>query len=348
MRSPLRSTTLSALQGALLVSLAPVARAQQPLLTPQPSGVTTVLQAVSVVSADTVWVSGHRNTLLVTHDGGRQWRRVPVPGDSTRQWRDLHAFSGRSVVLMSAGTGAASTIVRTDDGGATWRTQFVNADATGFYDCLAFFSPTEGFAFSDAVDGRNPVALTRDGEHWSVARELLPPSAGSEGAFAASGLCAITRGARHGWIVTGAGRVPRVHRTTTAGRLWETVELPLVQGDGAGATAIAMRDTLVGIAVGGAIGGTATGPRVALTRDGGRSWRLGGEPTVAGAVYGVTYVPSAPSVAVAVGPGGAMWSADDGVRWQSLDAPAYWSVGCANTICWLAGRDGRITRVEWR
>ncbi|MCU0633734.1 MAG: hypothetical protein MUE41_02575 [Gemmatimonadaceae bacterium] len=338
-----RSGTASALAGVSVVS------AQAPTLTPQTSGTSSLLQAVSVVHADTVWASGHRNTVITSVDGGRTWRVVPVPGDSTRQWRDLHAISGRSVVVMSAGTGAASTIVRTDDGGATWRTQFVNPDAAGFYDCLAFFTPTDGFAYSDAVEGRNPVAVTRDGEHWSIARELLPPSAGSEGAFAASGLCAITLGSRHGWIVTGAGRVPRAHRTTSGGRSWETTELPLVAGEGAGATALAMRDTLVGVAVGGAISGAATGARVAVTRDGGRTWRAGGELPFAGAAYGVTYArgPRGP-VAVVVGPKGSAWSADDGATWTMLDASAYWSVGCIMAQCWLVGPQGRVVRAEWK
>ena len=331
--------------GLLLTPL--VLPAQSPRLTPQPSGTTALLQAVSVVDANTVWASGHRNTVVVTRDGGRSWRVVPVPGDSTRQWRDLHAVDAQTVYLMSAGTGAASTIVVTRDGGAHWETAFTNSDATGFYDCLAFFSPTEGFAFSDAVDGRNPVALTRDGVHWSVARELLPPSQGNEGAFAASGLCAITLGTRHGWIATGAGRVPRVHRTTSAGRSWETTELPIIGGEGAGATAIAMRDTLIGAVVGGAISGSATGARVARTRDGGRSWQVAGEPTFGGAVFGATYAKSGDGwVLVAVGPKGASLSLDDGAMWSPLDESAYWSVGCLNSVCWLTGPQGRITRLD--
>jgi photosystem II stability/assembly factor-like uncharacterized protein len=317
-------------------------------LTVQTSGTTSLLQAVSVVNDSTVWASGHRNTVRVTSNGGATWRTVNVPGDSTRQWRDLHAVDARTVYLMSAGTGAASTIVVTRDGGATWQTAFVNSDATGFYDCLAFFTPTDGFAFSDAVDGRNPLALTRDGEHWSVARELLPPAAGTEGAFAASGLCAITMGARHGWIVTGAGRVPRVHRTRSAGRLWETTELPLIAGEGAGATAIAMRDTLVGVAVGGAISGSATGPRAATTRDGGATWRVAGDPPFAGAAYGATYVKSSQApVLLATGPKGAALSRDDGATWTMLDEANYWSVGCASSSCWLTGPQGRIVRVDF-
>jgi photosystem II stability/assembly factor-like uncharacterized protein len=332
----------------LLATLAATSAAQPPSVVVQSSGTTSLLQAVSVVDDRTVWVSGHRNTVLVTRDGGTSWRRVPVPGDSTRQWRDLHAVHANTVYLMSAGTGAASTIVVTRDGGATWQTAFANTEAAAFYDCMAFFSPTEGFAFSDAVEGRNPVALTRDGVHWSVAHELLPPSAGTEGAFAASGLCALTVEPRHGWIATGAGRVPRVHRTRSAGRSWETVELPLIAGEGAGATAIAMRDTLVGVAVGGAISGTATGPRVARTVDGGATWAVVTDPPFAGAIFGATYSPSRGSQRlVAVGPKGAALSLDDGAMWSPLDSSAYWSVGCSARHCWLTGPQGRITRLDF-
>jgi photosystem II stability/assembly factor-like uncharacterized protein len=320
-----------------------------PTRTAQPSGTTALLQAVHAVDARTVWVSGHRNTALLTTDGGASWRRIPTGDDSTRQWRDVHATTADSAWLLAIGNGPASRIVQTTDGGRHWRDAFVNDDQGAFYDCLAFWSPREGFAYSDASDGRNPVALTRDGTHWSVARELLPPPQGSEGGFAASGGCTITLGARHAWIATGAGRVPRVHRSTTAGRSWASAELPLVAGEGAGATAIAMRDTLTGVVVGGAIGGTATGPRVARTTDGGATWRVGGEVPFAGAIYGVTYARTPGAwIAIAVGPRGAAWSADDGATWTALDEVGYWSVGCAGASCWLAGPQGRITRVDWR
>jgi photosystem II stability/assembly factor-like uncharacterized protein len=335
----------------LLALIAAPAAAQQPrpVLVEQTSGTTALLQAVHALDAQHVWLSGHRATYAVTEDGGSTWRVARVPGDSTLQWRDLHAVSPTRAWLMAAGSGPASRIVTTDDGGATWTTAFVNADSAAFYDCLAVWPDGRGFAFSDAVAGRIPLVTTDDGRAWQVRTDLLPAARGTEGGFAASGTCATTLGDRHGWIATGNGTAPRVHRTADGGRAWDAVEVPLLRGGASGAAAIAFRDSLVGVVLGGAIDNKATGPRTAVTRDGGRSWQTTGEPAFAGAIYGAAYakVGSAWRL-LAVGPGGAAWSADDGTTWQPLAEGSFWSVGAApDGTAWLVGPRGRIVRVTW-
>ena len=54
--------------------------AAAPTLTPQRSGTTNRLQAVSPVSARVVWASGVGGTFTVTTDGGATWRAGVVPG----------------------------------------------------------------------------------------------------------------------------------------------------------------------------------------------------------------------------------------------------------------------------
>jgi hypothetical protein len=123
--------------------------------------------------------------------------------------------------------------------------------------------------------------------------------------------------------------------------------VPLVGGAGAGIATLAFRDTAHGVAMGGAIGTPAArGDYVAVTTDGGQRWTRGGRPRLAGPVYGGAYVPGTPAV-VAVGPGGADLSLDDGRTWQRLDTLAYWSVGFAPSgIGWAVGPDGRIARLR--
>lgn len=333
-----------------LVASGPAAAQQlRPVVTEQASTTTALLQAVHALDARHVWVSGHRATYAVTDDGGLTWRAARVPGDSTLQWRDLHAASPTRAWLMAAGSGSASRIVATDDGGATWTTPFVNADSAAFYDCLAMWPDGRGFAFSDAVAGRIPLVTTDDGRAWQVRTDLLPTALGTEGGFAASGTCATSLGARHAWIATGNGAAPRVHRTEDGGRTWAAAEVPLLRGGASGAAAIAFRDSLVGVVLGGAIDNKATGPRTAVTRDGGRTWQTTGEPAFAGAIYGAVYATVRTAwLLLAVGPGGAAWSADDGTTWQPLAEGAFWSVGAApDGTAWLVGPRGRIVRVTW-
>ena len=47
----------------------------QPTLTPQNSGTTNGLIAVSPVNPQVVWASGRNGTFTVTTDGGETWRR---------------------------------------------------------------------------------------------------------------------------------------------------------------------------------------------------------------------------------------------------------------------------------
>ena len=333
---------------------APVAAPERPTLEPQTSGSTALLQAVSAVDDGIVWVSGHRGTWARTRDGGATWETGRVAGADTLQFRDVHAASHDVAWLMSAGTGEQSRVYHTADGGRSWTRQHVNPDSAGFYDCMAFWDARRGFVYGDAVDGRLVVVLTEDGGRtWTrVPADRLPAAQPGEGGFASSGTCAVAHtdgGRAHGWIATGNAARPRVLHTADGGRTWSAAALPLPGGEGVGATSVSVRGAGVGVAVGGDIGRRdAAGLRVAVTRDTGRSWSPGGDPAIAGAVYGVAYTtrPSSPAL-VAVGPDGASWSTDDGRGWTRADSAAYWGVGFAERVGWIVGPRGRIVKVRW-
>ena len=333
----------------LLLAGVSVSPAQAPVLTVQQSGATSLFQAVSVSAAnpDVAWISGHRGTYAVTTDGGTTWTARIVPGRDSAEFRDLHAIDARRAWLLSSGSGAKSGIFQTTDGGAKWLQVFANRDTAAFYDCMAFFDDRRAFAFSDAVNGRMPVVRTGNGTQWSVG---AIPSQDGEGGFAASGSCAQATALGEAWIGTGAAATPRVLHSIDAGRSWRAVDVPLVGGSGAGVTALAFRDRKRGVAVGGAVGGTASGPRVARTADGGDTWTVVAEPPITGALYGAAYaVRGGRAMLVAVGPGGAVWSADDGDTWSLLDAAPYWSVGFGwSGTGWMVGPKGRVVRIDWR
>jgi photosystem II stability/assembly factor-like uncharacterized protein len=262
----------------------------------------------------------------------------------------VHAVDANTAYLLSSGSGELSRIYKTEDGGLTWTLQFVNSEPLAFFDCLDFWDPLTGVAFSDAVDGRFIIMRTEDGEHWErVASESVPAAQPGEGSFAASGTCLTTFGEDLGWIGTGAAESARVLRTTDRGLTWTAHATPLVSGPSAGIASVAFRSPTHGVVVGGAIDRPdAWTDNVATTRDGGLSWQLGGPPTFAGAVYGASYALEGPrSVLVAVGPNGASYSQDDGATWSTLDSLDYWGIGFASLEAgWLAGPGGRIVRVQ--
>ena len=323
-----------------------------PEIEQQVSNTATLLQAVSPVDASVVWVSGHAGTWARTLDGGATWTAGRVPGADTLQFRDVHALSADVAWLMSAGPGALSRIYRTTNGGASWTLQFINDVPTAFYDCLSFWDARRGLAYSDQVDGRIMLLETSNGgETWSlVPRERLPASLPREGGFAASGTCLITRPGGHAWIATGNGPRSRVLHTADYGHSWSVTETPVAGGTAAGLATITFRDGRHGAALGGPIGAPDQHTdNVAITSDGGQSWRLAGRTTFSGAVYGAAYVPGAGPTIVAVSPKGADISRDDGMTWSRLDSLAYWAIGFApDGTGWLAGPGGRIARVRPR
>jgi photosystem II stability/assembly factor-like uncharacterized protein len=307
---------------------------------------------VSVVDETVVWASGLRGMYVRTVDGGATWSAGVVPGADSLQFRDVHAVDADVVYLMSAGPGELSRIYKTVDAGRNWSLQFVNSEPQAFFDCLDFWDPVTGVAFSDAVDGQFLIMRTVDGETWQqVPAEYIPPAQSGEGSFAASGTCLVTYGDSLGWIGTGAADTARILRTADRGSSWTAHVTPIIGGGASGIASVAFRDAEHGVIAGGAIDRPDDWTdNVAFTRDGGRTWRLAGRPTFPGAIYGAAFVGSGiRTLLVAVGPKGASFSNDDGMSWTALDTLNYWGIGFASLQAgWLAGPHGRIVKVSFQ
>jgi photosystem II stability/assembly factor-like uncharacterized protein len=318
-------------------------------LVAQRSGTAALLQDVSAVDASVVWVGGHSATWVVTTDGGAHWRSAVMPNADSLEFRDVHAVSARTAFLLSSGPGDRSRIYRTTDGGASWTLEFTAHDPKAFYDCFAFWDATHGVAVSDAVDGHFPIITTTDGARWSpVSPTALPRALPNEGAFAASGTCAMALPPGDAWIGTGNGPAARVLRTGDRGATWDVTQTPLPADTSEGITSLAVRDARHIVALGGHIARLhAFQDEVAITEDGGRTWTMGGRLPFPGPVFGAAYSRSSDPWLVAVGPGGAAASNDDGRTWTLIDSAAYWSVGFGSPrVGWAVGPGGRITRIE--
>lgn len=339
-----------------------------PVIERQTSGTTALLQAVSAVDENVVWVSGHRGTWARTLDGGATWTTGVVPGADTLQFRDVHAHSADLAWLLSAGPGELSRIYRTADGGRSWTLQWTNDEPDGFYDCIDFWSADRGAVYGDAVEGELRILRTVDGgAHWTrLAGSALPAALPGEGGFAASGTCLVTGSAGRGWVATGNAERARVLHTDDWGASWTVFDTPIPGGEGAGLFSVSFRDSLTGAIFGGSLAPPpddedaepadsadavdAYPPRVAISRDGGASWEAVGQPGIEGAIFGGAWVPGAdPAAMVAVAPTGAEWSIDAGATWLALDSASYWGLGFASPDAgWLVGPGGRITKVELR
>jgi len=310
-----------------------------------PTGSEARLRGLSAVSSRVAWASGSLGTVLRTVDRGETWDNVSPPDVAALQFRDIEAFDAKRAVILSIGSGEDSRAYVTSDAGEHWRLTFVSDDPEAFYDCMTFLDRRHGLALSDPVDGRFRIIATDDGgQSWRVLDADMPAALPGEFAFAASGQCLVGEAGRHAWFATGGGAEARVFRSDDRGRSWEVSATPIRSGPTAGIYALAFRNRRVGLAVGGDFTTPEAAPdALALTEDGGKTWRLVDE---APNEYrsGAAWVTG--REAIVVGPTGSDVSLDRGESWQRFDSGSFDSVDCAGRrACWASGAQGRAARL---
>jgi photosystem II stability/assembly factor-like uncharacterized protein len=333
---------------AVLVSFATRTHAQW---VPQQSGTNAEFRGLVATSASVVWASGARGRVARTTDGGATWSVDSVPGASGLDFRAIAPRSDRLAWVISAGPAeqGQAQIFRTTDG-ANWVRQFTTAQTGVFLDAIAFWDDRHGIALSDPVGGKLFILATDDGgETWAqVPVDAAPPVLPGEAAFAASGTCLVVQGSSNVWIGTGGGARARVFRSTNRGRTWQVADTPLHAGNAAsGIFSLAFSDSRHGVAV----GGEYSKPKqefdnVAVTDDGGATWRRARGPLPRGYMSAVAFVPaSGGRQLVAVGLGGTARSDDAGESWAMVDTVAYNSVTFAPSgDGWAAGPRGRVAK----
>ncbi|MFZ0882663.1 MAG: hypothetical protein WAN14_04635 [Candidatus Acidiferrales bacterium] len=359
----------------------------QPKLTPQTSGTTQLLIAVSPVNDRVVWAAGTGGTYVVTTDGGNHWKSGVVPGttddpNDELQFRDVQGVSDKVAYLMSIGNNPTDfKIYKTSDGGATWNIQFTNELANAFYDCFSFWTPFRGITHSDSVNGVFPDIRTTDGKTWHSISKNMPPALSGEASFSASGTCIATEGDRNAWIATGGASIARILATRDGGDTWKAYDTPLVSSPSAGGVSVAFRDSEHGILGGGDLSSNASAA-TATSEDGGRTWTLTNKPPISGAIFCLAYVngnsqdrgngfgegrdndgdngwgfghPNDRAVVVTAetepdfSSGAAAWSPDEGKTWYQIpNASGYWAVAFANPHAgWFVGNNGQILKISF-
>jgi photosystem II stability/assembly factor-like uncharacterized protein len=343
-------------------------RVHQPKLTPQNSGTTQLLIAVSPVDSRVVWAAGTGGTYVVTTDGGETWKAAVVPGAEALQFRDVKGVSDKVAYLMSIGNDTTDfRVYKTVDSGATWTIQFQNETVNAFYDCFAFWTPKRGITHSDSVDGVFPDIRTTDGITWQSIANHMPPALPGEASFAASGTCITAQGERNAWITTGGSTTARILATRDGGDTWNAYDTPLVSSASAGGISVAFRDPWHGIVGGGDLS-TNISADAATSNDGGQTWTLTNKPPVAGAIFCLAYARGnrhrdreeadhehdhTVVVTAETEPnfdtGSAAWTPDEGRTWVKLpDVSGYWAVAFANPKAgWFVGNGGQILKISF-
>jgi photosystem II stability/assembly factor-like uncharacterized protein len=312
---------------------------------PQASHTTESLRGVSIVDRNELWASGTHGTYLVTKDGGQHWAVNHVPGAEELDFRGVEAFHNESF-LLAAGPGEKSRIYH-ERKGHRWELQFINHDAKGFFDCMAFSSPKHGFVVGDPLNGKFQVLRTRDGGRtWQyIDPKKLPPALDGEGAFAASNSCIATVGSDV-WFATG-GPVARVFHSVDNGETWTVTDAPVSHGSPSqGIFSIAFRDSLHGAIVGGDYAhADQTGPNVATTDDGGKTWKLANlQPQKF--FSAIAYVNDRSILVVGAASSG--FTEDDLRTWKWLSSDGFNALATADGLTYAVGANGKIARLTAR
>ena len=309
------------------------------------SGTNERLRAVSVVSDSVAWASGNHGTIVRTNDRGKEWLVFKVQGADSLDFRDIEAFDGLNASVLSIGTGDLSRIYKTTNGGEDWILQYVASDPRVFLDEFAFWDSANGIAVGDAIDGHLFILRTTNGGSlWNrIPPSLIPEARLGEGAFAASGSGITVTGATNVWIGSGVDAAS-VFRSSDRGETWDVTNTPILQStESSGIFSVAFWDEKFGIAVGGDYKKeNASDSNVALSTDGGTSWKLANNSPPSGFRSAVIYLTQ--EYLVSVGPSGSDYSTDGGKAWKQIDMIGYHAIGRARNgkSIWAVGEKGRI------
>ena len=201
------------------------------------------------------------------------------------------------------------------------------------------------------ASGTNGTYLvTKDGgKTWQLADpQKMPTAIEGEGAFAASNSCIATNGTQDVWFATG-GTAARVFHSSDGGESWTVTETPVIHGAAPqGIFSIAFRDALHGVIAGGEYKNPEqTGPNLAVTDDGGKTWKLA-DAAPQKFFSAVAFVGGTTPATVVIGSAATGVSKDDLKTWDSFTNDGFNAVESKQGVTYAVGPGGKIGRLTSR
>ena len=306
----------------------------------------------AIVAQDTsnVWFAANKGVVgLITE---KTPKLVTVTYDKTPLHFRSIAKTTTAVFILSIDTPAVLYKIDVKDNEATAMQEvYIETGEGVFYDAISFWNDKEGIAMGDPIGGCLSIIITRDGGNsWTkLSCDNLPDLVAGEAAFAASN-SNIAIYQDHTWIVTG-GKRARVFHSPDKGLTWSVYDTPILQGGVmTGIYSVDFLDATTGVIFGGNWDDTYFNEgNKAITKDGGKTWRLLSNGKGPGYRSSVSFIPGTKGQGiVAVGSPGISYSSDQGDTWSELSKEGFYAIEFINDSVAFASGNMKIAKLKFK
>ncbi len=301
------------------------------------------IRAIHAVNESSLYYAGSNGVIAFTKTDGKEWGKSSfvniAPTDTIQP--NFRSIASTHSHIYGLSIANPAYLFRMNKKTRETKLVYKEEHEKVFYDSMKFFDARNGIAMGDPTEDCLSIILTNDGGNtWSkIPCNDLPKIVDGEAAFAASNTNIKVLG-KTAWIVTG-GTKARVFKTTDLGKTWKVFETPIIQGNGPqGIYSADFADENNGIIIGGDYSKPDENKaNVAITKDGGKTWKLVANGEYPNYKSCVQYVPNTNGKEVfAVGKTGVSFSNDGGFNWKHVSDDSYYIIQFVDkNTAWLAG-----------
>ena len=311
--------------------------------TKQSAGTDASFRSIHAVSKKVVWAGGSKGTVLLTIDGGSNWKVIQVKDAEKLDFRDIYGVNAKKVYAMSAGNAeeGAAKIFKTIDGGANWKVVLHLTEKGVFFDSMDFWNEKEGILIGDPIDEKPFILRTVDGGiSWNrIDKNKLPAVLEGEASFAASGTGVATKSNGSAWLNTQS----RIFYTPDKGETWQVYQTPFKQGQTSGIFGLHFWNERQGIAVGGDYKSDKEKmENVAITDDAGKTWEFLVAAQPDGLKESGWMLPD--KSLLLVGTSGTSLLDTKVTAWKVVDNESFHAISCFKDACWAIGGKGNLAK----
>ena len=261
------------------------------------------------------------------------------------------AYGNGSIYVLNAGTPANIYTLNTFGYSCSSGLIYTENGEKVFYDSM-FIDAKTGFGIvvgDPTVDCLSILLTENSGKTWKkIPREILPKTVEGEAAFAASNTNAkIVDGVIY--IISG-GIKSRLFMSDDKGKTWGVFEIPIIQGEAmTGAFSMDFYNKRKGIIVGGNYDNqNDNSVNKAITKDGGKTWKIVSKDKAFGYASCVQFMPkSCGKVIYTCGTSGVYYSTNFGEKWIKIlnDVDFYTLRFSGKKNIYLAGKN-KVTKIK--